>query len=132
MPAGNVAADAVLDCLVVGGGPAGLTSAIYLGRYFRSALVVDKGWSRAEWIPRSHNLPGFPDGVEGPVLLDRMRAQARLYGAALKSGQVDALRRSDDGLFVAEVARASVSARTVISPRAWWRTSRRCRTWRTP
>jgi thioredoxin reductase (NADPH) len=114
MPAGNVAADAVLDCLVVGGGPAGLTSAIYLGRYFRSVLVVDKGWSRAEWIPRSHNLPGFPDGVEGPVLLDRMRAQARLYGAALKSGQVDALRRSDDGLFVAEVAGAPVSARTVI------------------
>jgi len=114
MPTSDVVADAIVDCLVVGGGPAGLTSAIYLGRYFRSVLVVDKGWSRAEWIPRSHNLPGFPDGVEGPVLLDRMRAQARLYGARLTSGQVDALRRSDDGLFIADVGAASITARTVV------------------
>ena len=114
MPAGGVIADEALDCLVIGGGPAGLTSAIYLGRFFRTVLIVDKGWSRAEWIPLSHNLPGFPQGVEGPVLLDRLRAQARLYGAALKFGQVDALERADDGLFVASVEGAPVTARTVV------------------
>jgi len=103
-----------LDCLVIGGGPAGLTSAVYMGRFFRRVLIIDKGWSRAEWIPRSHNLPGFPEGVEGPVLLDHMRAQARLYGAALTFGQVDALDRADDGLFVASVSGAPVTARTVI------------------
>ena len=34
-----------IDCLVIGGGPAGLTAAIYLGRFRRSVAVIDKGWS---------------------------------------------------------------------------------------
>ena len=114
MPDGDLIAGETLDCLVIGGGPAGLTSAIYLGRFFRSVLIIDKGWSRAEWIPRSHNLPGFPQGVEGPVLLDHMRSQARLYGAVLRSGQVDSLERTEHGLFAASLDGAAVTARTVI------------------
>ena len=43
------------DALIVGGGPAGLTAAIYLARYRRRVIVVDEGHSRAKWIPRSHN-----------------------------------------------------------------------------
>jgi thioredoxin reductase (NADPH) len=54
-----------MDCLVVGAGPAGLTAATYLARYRRDFLVVDAGESRASWIPRSHNLPAFPDGLPG-------------------------------------------------------------------
>ena len=69
----------MLDCLVIGGGPAGLTASIYLGRFRRRVTVIDKGWSRAEWITLSHNLPGFPNGIAGPALLEAMRAQARLY-----------------------------------------------------
>jgi thioredoxin reductase (NADPH) len=91
-----------LDCLVIGGGPAGLTAAVYLGRFLRSVMVIDKGWSRAEWIPQSHNLPGFPDTVAGSVLLERMRAQAQLYGAVLTSGEVERLDLGVDGLFVAQ------------------------------
>ena len=58
--------DDVLDCLVIGGGPGGLTAAVYLARYLRRVLVVDAGDSRLKWIPRSHNMIGFPDGVPGP------------------------------------------------------------------
>ena len=104
----------ILDCLVIGGGPAGLTAATYLGRFRRRVLVMDKGWSRAEWIARSHNLPGYPDGVAGPVLLDRMRAQASLYGAVLQHGSIESMHRDDDGLFVARADGDPISARTAI------------------
>jgi thioredoxin reductase (NADPH) len=104
----------VIDCLVIGGGPAGLTAATYLGRFRRSVLVVDKGWSRAEWIPRSHNLPGFPDGIAGPALLDAMRAQARLYGARLDKGEIERLERADDGRFLAMTGGATIQAERVL------------------
>lgn len=86
-----------LDTLIVGGGPAGLTAAIYLARYRRRFLVVDSGASRASWIPLSHNHAGFPDGVTGDELLARMRAQAERYGARIVPGTVTAVERGDDG-----------------------------------
>jgi thioredoxin reductase (NADPH) len=105
---------AVLDCLVIGGGPAGLTASIYLGRFRRRVTVIDKGWSRAEWITLSHNLPGFSKGISGPALLDDMRFQAQLYGASLREGAVDALRRTDSGQFAATVDGVDLSASTVL------------------
>ena len=104
----------MLDCVVIGGGPAGLTASIYLGRFRRRVTVIDKGWSRAEWITLSHNLPGFPNGIAGPALLEAMRGQARLYGARLRTGVVDALRRTDDGRFTARVDGLDLSASTVL------------------
>jgi alkyl hydroperoxide reductase subunit AhpF len=65
----------MIDCLIVGGGPAGLTAAIYLARYRRDAVLVDEGVSRAKLIPASHNYPGFK-GIAGPDLLARLREQA--------------------------------------------------------
>lgn len=103
-----------LDCLVIGGGPAGLTAAIYLGRFRRSVLVIDKGWSRAKWITRSHNLPGFPGGISGPDLLAKMRDQARGYGATLEHGTIESLDRALDGLFTARMEGSTLTARTVI------------------
>lgn len=91
------------DCLVIGGGPAGLTAAIYLARYRRRVLVVDGGHSRTALIPRSRNYPGFPSGVSGPDLLETLRAQALRYEVPIRAGQVMALRR-DGPRFVAELA----------------------------
>lgn len=81
----------ILDCVVVGAGPAGLTAAIYLARFRRDAVVVDAGASRAAWIPRTRNHPGFPEGIAGKVLLGRIRRQAERYGARILSGRVDAI-----------------------------------------
>jgi thioredoxin reductase (NADPH) len=69
------------DCLIIGGGPAGLTAAIYLARYRRRVIVLDAGKSRAAWIPTSHNYPGFEDGIGGPELLALLAGQADQYGA---------------------------------------------------
>lgn len=86
-----------LDCLIVGAGPAGLTAATYLARFHRRILVVDAGSSRARWIPTSHNCPGFPTGVHGTTLLERMREQATGYGAPIVEATIARLEREDDG-----------------------------------
>jgi thioredoxin reductase (NADPH) len=101
------------DCVVVGAGPAGLTAAIYLGRFRRDVLVIDGGASRAAWIPKSRNHPGFPDGVSGKTLLNRMRRQAELYGALIQAGKVSELKVLKGG-FRLDVDGERVRARTVI------------------
>lgn len=96
-------ADAPLDCLVIGAGPAGLTAATYLARFRRRFLVVDAGKSRARWIPSSHNCPGFPFGVAGSELLQKLREQALAYDAPIEQGCIARLERVGD-LFVATTA----------------------------
>lgn len=105
--------DDILDCVVIGGGPAGLTAGIYLGRYLRNFRIIDGGDSRAHWIPISHNHPGYPDGVEGDVLLARMREQARRYGSVIESGCVETMTR-DGELFVIGAEGRERRARTVL------------------
>ncbi|HJS94948.1 MAG TPA: NAD(P)/FAD-dependent oxidoreductase [Solirubrobacteraceae bacterium] len=106
--------DNPLDCLVIGGGPAGLTAAIYLARFRRRFQVIDGGASRAALIPTSHNHAGFPDGIHGATLLERMRAQAGKYGAPILSGTVTGLERRADGVFVASMGEDRLTARTVL------------------
>jgi len=87
----------LLDCLIIGGGPGGLTAATYLVRYHRRILVLDAGKSRARWIPTSHNAPGFPRGIEGHTLLAQQREQAVGYGAPIEDACIVQLNRIDDG-----------------------------------
>lgn len=67
------------DCLIIGAGPAGLTAAIYLARFRRNIIVMDSGPGRAELIPRSFNVPGFPSGISGADFLGRLRKQAKTF-----------------------------------------------------
>ncbi|WP_238382942.1 NAD(P)/FAD-dependent oxidoreductase [Cognatilysobacter segetis] len=89
--------DDLLDCLIVGAGPAGLTAATYLVRYHRRIVVLDAGKSRARWIPTSHNAPGFPRGIEGHTLLQQQREQAIGYGADIEDACIAQLNRIDEG-----------------------------------
>jgi thioredoxin reductase (NADPH) len=103
----------MVDCLIIGGGPAGLTAAIYLARYLRTTLLVDDGQSRARLIPESHNYPGFI-GISGPDLLETLRQQAERYGARMQQQRVEGLRREADGTFVARVGADTIRARRVL------------------
>jgi thioredoxin reductase (NADPH) len=107
-------ADQPVDCVIVGGGPAGLTAAIYLQRYRRRVRLFDAGGSRASLIPLSHNYPGFPDGVSGAELLRRLREQARRYGADIEHAVVEGLERRDDRSFLVRSANRTVVAHTVL------------------
>lgn len=101
------------DCVIVGAGPAGLTAAIYLARFHLSVLIVDGGSSRARLIPVAHNVPGFPNGISGDLLLSRMREQAILYGVAIEADVVTSATRSG-GLFELRFSGALVHAQTVL------------------
>ncbi|HVQ07568.1 MAG TPA: NAD(P)/FAD-dependent oxidoreductase [Allosphingosinicella sp.] len=105
--------DDLLDCLIIGGGPAGLTAAIYLARFHLKLRVVDAGASRAALIPCTRNHAGFPDGISGEELIARMKAQAQKYGAAIEDGRVTRLDR-EEGSFVAEWGSGPTRARTVL------------------
>jgi thioredoxin reductase (NADPH) len=101
------------DCLVIGGGPAGLTAAIYLVRFHLSIKLIDAGKSRAGLIPCTHNHAGYPDGIAGKELLALMTAQARKYGTSIETGRVTRLDKAEEG-FCAEWGAGSVTARTVL------------------
>lgn len=101
------------DALIVGGGPAGLTAAIYLARFHLSVIVLEDGKSRAQLIPLSRNLPGFPQGISGPDLLKRLRTQAETFGVKFKRDEVLELQRKD-GKFVAFIERKKFASTTVI------------------
>jgi hypothetical protein len=107
----------VLDCLVVGGGPAGLTAALYLARFKRRFLVADEGAPRAASIPTSHNIPFFAEGIPGPEILARQRAHAGRYGVRVQPGSVAGLRKPPGGHFEAEVEEPGGGARQVRARR---------------
>lgn len=108
--------DGVLDCAIVGAGPAGLTAAAYLARARRRTVTFDAGDSRAKWIPTSHNCPGFPEGITGERLLARMRAQADRHGAQVVPAAVTAIVREpgEHGLFHLTSDAGAARARAVI------------------
>ena len=102
-----------VEALIIGGGPAGLMAALYLTRFRRKVCIVDAGASRASLIPRSHNLPGFPDGIPGPELLARMDQQLRELGVFVLRAEVRALERGE-GAFRARHAGGEIRAARVI------------------
>ncbi len=107
--------DEPLDCLIIGGGPAGLTAAIYLARFHLDILVVDGGKSRASWIPCTRNHAGYPDGIAGTELLQRMRDQACKYGAKIETEFVTKLERDGKtGLFTATWGSGEAKARSIL------------------
>ncbi len=105
------------DLVVVGGGPTGLTAAIYAARENASVLVVEKSAAggQAGVTERLDNYPGFPEGVGGAELAERMAAQARRYGVEiLEAVGVTGIERGEDGLSVALATGEVVGALAVL------------------
>lgn len=100
------------DVVIIGGGPAGLTAAIYLTRFHLRTVVIDAGQGRALMIPVSHNHAGHPSGISGHDLVERMRAQAIEYGAQLVYDEVTGITATSSGFEV--FARETMHARAIL------------------
>ena len=103
------------DCIVIGGGPAGLAAAIYLARFHLSVAVFDDGRSRAALIPLTRNLAGYPVGVGGRDLLRRMRVQAESFGALMLSDTVDSVTPQEGGFTVLAAGRPLQAAKVLLA-----------------
>ena len=101
------------DCIIIGGGPAGLTAAIYLARYHLSVRLFDCGTSRAALIPRTRNHAGYPDGIVGKDLLALMLAQAENFGVVRERARVTGLSRTGNRFEIAADG-STFAARTVL------------------
>lgn len=103
----------IWDCIVIGGGPAGLLAATYLARFRRKVLVADAGDGRALRIPQINNCPGFPDGISGRELVARLRRQAARYHVRFIDCPVERIERADEG-FTARCETQTLSAKRLL------------------
>jgi thioredoxin reductase (NADPH) len=103
------------DCVIIGGGPAGLTAAIYLARFHLPVTVIEDGQSRAALIACTHNQAGFPDGVAGAELLHRMRRQAESFGVRIIQGRVDSLLAEERGFRIGTDAMELRAAKVLLA-----------------
>jgi len=104
----------VLDCVIVGAGPAGLTAGLYLRRFHRNIRIIDAGTSRAAYIRRSNNIAGFPEGVGGAQLLQRMNQHLRQVDGQVIHDTVSRVSKGAEGLFVVSLSTEHLWARSVI------------------
>ncbi len=109
MVEGSRADEDIYDMAVIGGGPAGLMAALKSALLFHSCVVLDKGkrTSRAFFVPKMANIPGYPAGVSGRTLMDDLRTQIREVERVAKETfvtfpdpvEITGLARDEDGLY---------------------------------
>ena len=99
---------------MVGGGLAGLSAAIYLGRARRDTLVIDAGKSMARWEPDVQNYLGFPQGIGGDKLVQRGREQARRYEIEFADDEIKAAALQK-GVFMLHGKRSYSSQRLLLA-----------------
>ena len=106
--------DTLWDCVIVGGGPAGLSAAVYMGRFLRRTLVLDDGRGRWSYGQTNENYLGFPRGIGARRLKQLGQAQAERFGVTFENGTVLRVTRGDAADFKLETTRGLRRARTVI------------------
>jgi thioredoxin reductase (NADPH) len=105
------------DVIMIGGGPTGLTAAIYAARENQSVLIIEKSapGGQAGVTERLDNYPGFPDGVAGYELADRMRRQAERYGVEiLQAVAVTGIEADGEGVSVTTATNETYRALAVL------------------
>lgn len=108
-------ANKIYDMIIIGGGPAGYTAALYAARAGLCALVLERlaPGGQMALTHQIDNYPGFPDGVDGFTLADSMKNQAERFGVQTKLAEVKSLSLLENPKLV-KTANESFLAKTVV------------------
>ncbi|WP_028400562.1 NAD(P)/FAD-dependent oxidoreductase [Ectobacillus panaciterrae] len=106
--------NAIYDCLIIGGGIAGLQAAIQLGRYKHSVLILDCNEGRSVLCRSYHNMLGWPDGISGEYLRSSGKKQAQTYGVVFVEDFATGIERCGSGMLIKTKKQAEFKAHTVL------------------
>jgi thioredoxin reductase (NADPH) len=104
------------DLIIVGGGPAGYTAALYAARAELEPLVIE-GFQWGGQLQNTtdvENYPGYPEGVMGPEMMNEFRAQAERFGTRFVSDDATGLELTDGGIHTVRVGKDTYRAKAVI------------------
>jgi thioredoxin reductase (NADPH) len=104
------------DILIVGGGPAGLTAAIYTARSGMDTLILEKGMPGGQlWLSEKiENYPGFPEAVDSSSFAQKFEQQAKKFGAELVSLEAESIESREHGFSVKTSSNEEIETLSVI------------------
>ncbi|RID86948.1 NAD(P)/FAD-dependent oxidoreductase [Peribacillus asahii] len=103
-----------VDCVIIGGGIAGLQAAIQLGRYKHDVLVIDSNQGRSTICRCYHNILGWPDGVSGQEIRKLGKLHAEKYGVQFLHDVVTTLKKESDHFYLETEQHATFEAKTIF------------------
>ncbi|HAI63010.1 MAG: Thioredoxin reductase [candidate division WWE3 bacterium GW2011_GWF2_41_45] len=109
--------ESTYDLIIIGGGPSGLTAAIYSSRAMLKTLVVAGNPAGGQLVITSdvENFPGFPGGIMGPELIENMRKQAERFGTSFKDANVHSIQgTAEEGFELNLDSGEKVNAKTIV------------------
>ena len=106
---------AIRDTVILGSGCSGLTAAIYAARSNLKPLVLEghEPGGQLSITTLVENFPGWPEGIQGPELIENMKKQATRFGAELRMGHLDAIDLSERPIKL-QIGKETVRTRTLV------------------
>src|SRR5215210_236191 len=111
-----MAENGVRELIIIGGGPAGYTAALYAARANLDPLVIE-GFQWGGQLQNTtdvENYPGYPDGIMGPEMMNQFRAQAEKFGTRFVTDDADRVELSDGGIQSSHIGDDVHEAKAVI------------------
>jgi len=106
----------IFDAIIIGGGPAGLTAGIYLSRARMNTLLIEKALPGGQAILTEiiENYPGFPHGITGPDLMQKIEEQAVRFGLKIEYGEVEEVKIKVDKMKIVKINNQEYKTLSII------------------